>query len=205
MSRVKVSELRALDKQQDKTIRVEYSGLNIEIKKYLPFQEKLSLAASVYNLALKDSEIMLVDEDIKELAKVYLIVKEYTNISLPKDTLEAYDLLISTGLYDCIASQIPEEISRIEKMIDNIELYHENRYKKENATENIIKNGISKLLNFANEFGQNISEEEMSRLPSLVDEVFKKMNDNLNKFEGKNKEYAETITKIAMEDAFSGD
>lgn len=181
MSKVKVSELKKLNKSIDNTIQVEYNGLNIEVKKYLPFQEKLNLATSIYKMSLNDAEFVLIDKNAREIAKVYLITQYYTNISLPKDILEAYDLLMSTGVYEVIVKQIPDEIIMIDMMVDNIEKYHEEKYRKENDVKNVLRRIIEntpspeELKKFIEETSEELKNFDPNKL-NFVTEFLNQVN-----------------------------
>lgn len=181
MSKVKVSELKKLNKSIDNTIQVEYNGLNIEVKKYLPFQEKLNLATSIYKMSLNDAELVLIDKNAREIAKVYLITQYYTNISLPKDVLEAYDLLMSTGVYEVIVKQIPDEIIMIDMMVDNIEKYHEEKYRKENDVKNVLRRIIEntpspeELKKFIEETSEELKNFDPNKL-NFVTEFLNQVN-----------------------------
>lgn len=181
MSKVKVSELKKLNKSIDNTIQVEYNGLNIEVKKYLPFQEKLNLATSIYKMSLNDAELVLIDKNAREIAKVYLITQYYTNISLPKDILEAYDLLMSTGVYEVIVKQIPDEIIMIDMMVDNIEKYHEEKYRKENDVKNVLRRIIEntpspeELKKFIEETSEELKNFDPNKL-NFVTEFLNQVN-----------------------------
>lgn len=183
MSKIKVSELRELNKNIDSVIKVKYNGLNIEIKRYLPIQDKLNLSTSVYLSSLDDEELMLVNNNTKEIAKVYFITEYYTNISLPKckneetgeytpDIILSYDLLMNTGLYELVANNIPNEIRKIEEMIDNIENYNENKYRKENDIKYMIKQLINKIL----------TEKEMKKFIKEVNKEIKNFNPDKMRF-----------------------
>lgn len=181
MAKIKVSELRKLNKSIEKVIQLKYNGLNIEVKKYLPFQEKLSLATSIYKMSLNDVELILIDRNAREIAKVYLITQYYTNISLPKDVLEAYNLLMSTGVYEVITKQIPDEIIMIDMMVDNIEKYHEEKYRKESDIKNILRRMIEntptpeELKKFIEEASEELKNFDSNKL-SFVTEFLNQVN-----------------------------
>mgnify|MGYP001344533753 CR=1 FL=1 len=181
MAKIKVSELRKLNKSIEKVIQLKYNGLNIEVKKYLPFQEKLSLATSIYKMSLNDVELILIDRNAREIAKVYLITQYYTNISLPKDVLEAYNLLMSTGVYEVITKQIPDEIIMIDMMVDNIEKYHEEKYRKESDIKNTLRRMIEntptpeELKKFIEEASEELKNFDSNKL-SFVTEFLNQVN-----------------------------
>lgn len=143
-SKINVKELKEMHKQLDNVVEVQVNGLKIEVKKYLPIKEKMNLVNSIYQTSLENREINLIDYNKKEIAKVILITQYYTNIKLPKDILEGYDLLMSTGIYSAIEHAITHEIITIEQMVRYMELYNENKYKKGNDIKAMINKIIDK-------------------------------------------------------------
>src|SRR5690606_1246698 len=76
-----------------------------------------------------------------------LLVKEYTNLTLPKDYMESYDMLVSSGLYYTIYEHIPENERRDLRMALNnhIEAMRD-EYEQKNTIQYIIKDGLNKLI-----------------------------------------------------------
>ena len=132
-------------------------------------------------MSLNDAELVLIDKNAREIAKVYLITQYYTNISLPKDVLEAYDLLMSTGVYEVIAKQIPDEIIMIDMMVDNIEKYHEEKYRKENDVKNVLRRIIEntpspeELKKFIEETSEELKNFDPNKL-NFVTEFLNQVN-----------------------------
>ena len=160
MANIKVGELRNLQKEFVKDIEtINFHGLEIEVKQYLPIEKKLELAYTIYNSCVNtDNGLLVVSENSMDIMKTYFITQYYTNLTLPKDYFEGADLLISTGLYEVIKENIEDEISRLEDIIANIKIQELVKYEQENTYQNIIKNGI-------NEFNNNLTEL-IKRLPT---------------------------------------
>ena len=145
MAKVKVSDLRALVKNEIEEL--DYNGLKIEVKKYLSVSQKLELVLSVYNSCIdEDNGLKVVNRNSKEIALVYFIAKYYTNINLPKDIFEAYDILIETGLYNAIKNTIYDEVIRIEEMLGEVIGYEDEKYYQENKFIYVIKNLLQELI-----------------------------------------------------------
>ena len=90
---------------------VEWKDQKIEIKQYLPINEKLDLISRVINLSGDDHAFYNPCKvDIFELIEVILT---YTNINITdkqsENVLKLYDLFISSGFADLIKINIPEE------------------------------------------------------------------------------------------------
>ena len=145
MAKVKVSDLRTLVKNEIEEL--DYNGLKIEIKKYLPVAQKLELVLSVYNSCIdEDNGLKVVNGNSKEIALVYFITKYYVNVNLPKDIFEAYDILIESGLYNTIENVIYDEVIRIEDMLDEVIAYEDEKYHQENQFVYVMKSFLQELI-----------------------------------------------------------
>ena len=93
-----------------------HNDQTIEVKSYLPVNDKLKLISNVINLSADDNNF---SNPVKE--DVYFaieIIENYTNISFTdkqrEDPTKLYDSFVSTGLYNKIIDIIPEdEIMRL--------------------------------------------------------------------------------------------
>lgn len=148
MANIKVGELRNLQKEFVKDIEtINFHGLEIEVKQYLPIEKKLELAYTIYNSCVNtDNGLLVVSENSMDIMKTYFITQYYTNLTLPKDYFEGADLLISTGLYEVIKENIEDEISRLEDIIANIKIQELVKYEQENRLMYIVKEALSKLV-----------------------------------------------------------
>ena len=84
---------------------------DIEVKQYLPINEKLELISSVINSAADENNF---SNPIKENVFLTLeILYHYTNINFTdkqkEDPVKLYDLVVSSGLVNKVTDLIPEE------------------------------------------------------------------------------------------------
>ena len=84
---------------------------DIEVKQYLPINEKLELISSVINSAADENNF---SNPVKENVFLTLeILYHYTNINFTdkqkEDTVKLYDLVVSSGLVNKVTDLIPEE------------------------------------------------------------------------------------------------
>ena len=84
---------------------------DIEVKQYLPINEKLELISSVINSAADENNF---SNPVKENAFLTLeILYHYTNINFTdkqkEDPVKLYDLVVSSGLVNKVTDLIPEE------------------------------------------------------------------------------------------------
>lgn len=90
---------------------IEFNEQIIEIKQYLPINEKLELISSVINSAADENNF---SNPVKENVFLTLeILYHYTNINFTdkqkEDPVKLYDLVVSSGLVNKVTDLIPEE------------------------------------------------------------------------------------------------
>lgn len=89
-----------------------FNDIEIEVKTYLPINEKLILIQEVINNS-NDDQLKFYNTGKLEMFFSLEVVKRYTNISFTEKQLEdpckLYDLIVSSGLYDMILNKIGEQ------------------------------------------------------------------------------------------------
>ena len=161
-------------KVNDSTLIIKFNDQDIEVKQYLPINEKLDLISTVINESADELKFYNVGK--LEVFKLIEIIKHYTNINFTdkqlEDTTKLYDLLSSSGLGDEILAVIPEtELNFIEDtLFDTVDSI----YKYNNSIFGILDAVTTdyKDLNFdVSELQKNISNPE--NLTLLKDVVTK--------------------------------
>lgn len=150
MANIKVSELKELKNKITEEVKVfNFNDLEIEIVQYLPITKKIELAAIICGGCIDDDDgLFVVNYTSKDILTVYFITQYYTNINLPKDFTDAYDLLISTGLYDFILENIEDdEWFDVVDIIDNKIITELKKYEQQNTIINIIENALDTIIN----------------------------------------------------------
>ena len=109
MAKVSLTKLGLKINQDIKNI--EFNEQIIEVKQYLPINEKLELISSVINSAADENNF---SNPVKENVFLTLeILYHYTNINFTdkqkEDPVKLYDLVVSSGLVNKITDLIPEE------------------------------------------------------------------------------------------------
>ena len=109
MAKVSLTKLGLKVNQDIKNI--EFNKQIIEVKQYLPINEKLQLISSVINSAADENNF---SNPIKENVFLTLeILYHYTNINFTdkqkEDPVKLYDLVVSSGLVNKVTDLIPEE------------------------------------------------------------------------------------------------
>lgn len=108
MAKVSFAKLGLSKNQEIKTI--EYNGQSIEVRQYLPINDKLALISDVINLSNDNNFANPVKSSVYMLLGV---VQYYTNINFTEkqkeDPTKLYDLLEGSGLLQQIIDAIPED------------------------------------------------------------------------------------------------
>ena len=138
MAKVAFSKLAL--KKQEKVKLVKIGNFDIEVKQYLPVNEKLDLVARVLNGAHDENNF---PNPIKiEVIGTLEIIMAYTNISFTEkqkeDVAKLYDLLDSNGVINTIIAAIPEEEYNF--VIDGIDDTIEAVYTYQNSILGILEN-----------------------------------------------------------------
>ena len=138
MAKIAFTKLGLKLNKEIKTIAWE--DQEIEIKQYLPVNEKLELIGRVINNSADDMKFYNVGkiEIFLALEVLYL----YTNINFTdkqkEDVCKLYDIIMSSGLYDAVVTEIPEnEFEWIEEVLMNTV---DSIYKYQNSVMGILEN-----------------------------------------------------------------
>lgn len=166
MAKIKVGELKDLRKEFCKDVDiVDFHGLDIEIKQYLPISDKIRLVIQSYISVADEDEF---DYYLFDIGFRKLLIENYTNLTLPKDNFDAFDLITETGIYDFVYKNIPEEeITELEELKDRYIQTEENERKRKNTIQYIIKE-------FINDFVDKLPDKEETE--KFIDALHKEVN-----------------------------
>lgn len=112
---------------------------DIEVKQYLPINEKLELISSVINSAADENNF---SNPVKENVFLTLeILYHYTNINFTdkqkEDPTKLYDLVVSSGLADKVTDLIPKE--ELNKVVNGVAQSVEAIYAYRNSVLGILE------------------------------------------------------------------
>jgi hypothetical protein len=142
MAKVSFTSLKLKVKDDIKTFSIE--DKEIEVKQYLPIDEKFSIIMT----SLQDSyQNGIFNELILEVCFNLNIIFYYTNINFTEkqkeDSLKLYDILESNGIIDQVIENIPEiEYNYMIDMLDDIK---ENTFKYQKSIKGTVESIIEKL------------------------------------------------------------
>lgn len=161
---IKVGELRDIGKEKQLNKKLDFEGYELELKPYISVFKKLEIIQTAYLSTISE------DTDVvnKPLFNVILdvgIVDAYTNVNMPKDITEAYDLIVSTGLLELVRSELADEIERLEIL----KCEYLSTQEAEKEAERDIKGMIVKFLKEIDKHAP--SPEELEALSKALKDV----------------------------------
>lgn len=120
---------------------IEYNGQIIEIKQYLPVNDKATLVATILNYTLNNGENRFPNPIQVEVFTVLECIDKYTNINFTdkqkEDPAKLYDLIISSGLWDLISNNL--NVADYTLLLNFIDETIEAYYKYHNSVFGIIE------------------------------------------------------------------
>ena len=161
--KVSANTIKNLTINKDEIIVFKKDDLELEInvKQYLPIQEKKELI-ELMNINSFDNKKY--DNLLKDISYDILLTKYYTNINLPQDNSIAYNALKSCGLIDVIKSAIPEcELEFINKNINSRIEEEKIKIEKDNQLSTVIKEFLDNLTNMLSNLSDKIPDLESTQ------------------------------------------
>ena len=136
MAKVAFTKLGLKRKDEVKTVNINNNV--IEVKQYLPINEKLELIGRVLNQAADDNNF---SNPIKlEVFTVLEIVFTYTNIGFTdkqkEDLIKLYDILESNNIFNLIIAELPD--AEYNALIDGVQKCSDAIYTYRNSVLGIL-------------------------------------------------------------------
>lgn len=137
MAKVALTTLRLAKDNSIKTI--EYNEKTIEVKQYLPIEDKMELIATIVNNSADDNNYY--NPCRLEIYTITEMILAYTNISVTdkqkEDIYKLYDVFVSSDLGIEILNTIPEEERQF--VLGSVEALTESIYKYKNSAMGIFE------------------------------------------------------------------
>lgn len=136
---------------------VEFNGMEIEVKQYLPVNDKLELISNVINASADDNNFA---NPVKiDIFTTLEILYNYTNINFTdkqkEDPAKLYDLVISNGLVAAVAKAIPG--AEYKGVYDNVKACVNAVYAYRNSVLGILESAVADYSNL------NLDAEEIQK------------------------------------------
>lgn len=170
MAKVSFTKLGLKVNQEVKMI--EFNEQTIEVKQYLPVNDKLALISNVINASADDYNFA---NPVKiEVFLALEIIANYTNINFTEkqreDSAKLYDLVCSSGLLNEVIRVIPED--EYEELYDGVHMSIEAIYSYQNSVLGILNTISQDYNNFnldASEIQKKLADpENMTLLKDIL-------------------------------------
>ena len=140
MAKLSFSKLGLTKNTDIKTI--EYNGQSVEVKQYLPINDKATIVATILNYTLNNGENRFPNPLQVEVFTLLQVIEKYTNITFTdkqkEDPAKLYDLIIGSGFWTLIKDAI--NINDYNDIIRYINESLESFYKYYNSVYGILDN-----------------------------------------------------------------
>lgn len=157
--------------ENDKTI-VEWRGLNIVVLRHISMQDMVEFVNSVVEMCFS-SDDMTYQPEIRDFAEKYYIIEKYTNLDLPEDVSEKYDLIYRTDLVNTVIKNI-DTFEQLNAICDAVEEKVANR-----AQSNIeaITTRVNQLADEIEKVGETLISAFGDVDPEAVEALTKALTD----------------------------
>jgi len=179
MKVVRVGDLRGYKKDKEDNIletAYKFGERSLCVKQFLPTVEKNAIFSSIIdNIEPVHEQIGLSGDDmivIDMLVKTE-IVKAYSNVNLPADFMEAYDLIQACNLYNNVINSLPgQEYSELMFLYDNKLKTLAQRYPGRQDVLSLLGELVDSVKNgIANMDAGLPSSEEIEKLKQSLDNL----------------------------------
>ena len=174
MAKVAFTKLGLKRKDEVKTVNINNNA--IEVKQYLPINDKLALISKVINLSHDSSNNFANPIQLEVIGTIEIIIA-YTNLSFTEkqkeDYAKLYDLFEENGIIDLIIAEIPER--EYNYIIDGINETADAVYKYWNSVLGILESATKDYSNLEFDASQIQSMLADPSNISLVREVLSKL------------------------------
>lgn len=174
MAKVAFTKLGLKKKDEVKTVNINNNA--IEVKQYLPINDKLDLISRVLNASHDQSTNFANPIQLEVIGTIEIIIA-YTNLSFTEkqkeDYAKLYDLFEENGIIDLIIAEIPER--EYNYIIDGINETADAVYKYQNSVLGILESATKDYSNLEFDASQIQSMLADPSNISLVREVLSKL------------------------------
>lgn len=173
MAKISFTKLKLTKKNEIKTLK--YNGEEIEVKQYLPIQDKLALISRVISYAADQYNFA---NSVKlDLFLSLEIMYEYTNINFTEKQKEnptkLYDLLEENGLIDAVIGLIPH--TEYQTLYEGVAEISKSVYNYQNSVLGILENVVKDYDGLKFDSKEILEELSNSEGLSLVKDVIDKL------------------------------
>jgi len=170
---------------------VNFHGIDIEVKQYLPIQDKIDLVGTAYVSGVDiGDDLETVDSCKVNILFKLLLVNAYTNIKF-NNNLRNYDLLFESGLYNIIRENIPaDELFGLSDMLFDVVEDGKEEIEQRNSIPFIIKGFVNKIVAFFSD------EKKLNKFIKKMDKVVARAKKEIDNFEPDKLEFVKEFMAV---------
>lgn len=150
VKKVKLEELMkyAEEQQAEETRGIKIGDMEIEVLQSLSITDKLKLAGEMYYASVKDEDDRnIIDRGLFHVVYKTSLIETYTNLTLPESSVEAYNLIVDTGLFDEVYYSIGDiERSELERVMEDYFRQKQEEYEQEHGMGVVIQTVLGSLV-----------------------------------------------------------
>jgi len=157
---------------------VDFHGTDIEIKQYLPIQDKINLVGTAYVSGVEiEDDLETIDSCKTDILFKLLLVNAYTNIKF-NNNLRNYDLLLESGLYKVVYDNIPkDELFGLHDMLFDVVEDGKREIEQRNSIPFIIKGFVNKIIDFFSD------EKKLDKFIKKMDKAVARARKEIDNFD----------------------
>ena len=170
---------------------VDFHGTDIEIKQYLPIQDKINLVGTAYVSGVEiEDDLETIDSCKTDILFKLLLVNAYTNIKF-NNNLRNYDLLLESGLYKVVYDNIPkDELFGLHDMLFDVVEDGKREIEQRNSIPFIIKGFVNKIVDFFSD------EKKLDKFIKKMDKAVAKAKKEIDNFEPDKLEFVKEFMAV---------
>jgi hypothetical protein len=170
---------------------VNFHGIDIEVKQYLPIQDKIDLVGTAYVSGVDiGDDLETVDSCKVNILFKLLLVNAYTNIKF-NNNLRNYDLLLESGLYEVVYDNIPkDELFGLHDMLFDVVEDGKREIEQRNSIPFIIKGFVNKIVDFFSD------EKKLDKFIKKMDKAVAKAKKEIDNFEPDKLEFVKEFMAV---------
>ena len=157
---------------------VDFHGTDIEIKQYLPIQDKINLVGTAYVSGVEiEDDLETIDSCKTDILFKLLLVNAYTNIKF-NNNLRNYDLLLESGLQKVVYDNIPkDELFGLHDMLFDVVEDGKREIEQRNSIPFIIKGFVNKIIDFFSD------EKKLDKFIKKMDKAVARARKEIDNFD----------------------
>ena len=168
--KITVSEFRkAVNDNFQNVVEYEWCGLPIAITKTISMKDALEFISEVVNACFSEDSLTYVPT-AKDVAIRIMVIRKYTNISLPESYEDMYDLLYRSDIVSAVAEEINRSqfMTILQSIDENIDYIKSTNVSFANKQLDSAGDKLEELINTVSGLFEGVSSGDVKSLVSSI-------------------------------------